>query len=154
MNYILIIHSILRWAVLLFGIWAVLKAIGGLSAKRNYTGADNKTGLFFMISCDVQLLIGLVLYFGNSWFDMLKSNAGEVMKTSAMRYFAVEHALMMIIAWLLVHIGRSMVKRADTDAQKHKRTLIFFGIALVLILAMIPWPFRATGIGRQWFPQF
>ncbi|MEI7736459.1 MAG: hypothetical protein WCI49_13395 [Ferruginibacter sp.] len=154
MNYILIIHSILRWAVLLFGIWAVLKAIGGLSAKRNYAAADNKTSLFFMISCDVQLLIGLVLYFGNSWFDMLKSNAAEVMKTSAMRYFAVEHALMMIIAWLLVHVGRSMVKRADTDAQKHKRTLVFFGIALVLILAMIPWPFRATGIGRQWFPQF
>ena len=154
MNYILIIHSILRWAVLLFGIWAVLKAIGGLSAKRNYAAADNKTSLFFMISCDLQLLIGLVLYFGNSWFDMLKSNAAEVMKTSAMRYFAVEHALMMIIAWLLVHVGRSMVKRADTDAQKHKRTLVFFGIALVLILAMIPWPFRATGIGRQWFPQF
>ena len=154
MNYILIIHSILRWAVLLFGVWAVLKAIGGLSAKRNYAAADNKTSLFFMISCDVQLLIGLVLYFGNSWFDMLKSNAAEVMKTSAMRYFAVEHALMMIIAWLLVHVGRSMVKRADTDAQKHKRTLVFFGIALVLILAMIPWPFRATGIGRQWFPQF
>ncbi len=154
MNYILIIHSILRWAVLLFGIWAVLKAIGGLSAKRNYAGADNKTSLFFMISCDLQLLIGLVLYFGNSWFDMLKSNTAEVMKTGAMRFFAMEHALMMIIAWLLVHVGRSMVKRADTDAQKHKRTLVFFGIALVLILAMIPWPFRATGIGRQWFPQF
>jgi hypothetical protein len=144
MTYILIIHSILRWAVLLFGIWAVLKAIGGLSAKRNYAGADNKTSLFLMISCDLQLLIGLVLYFGNSWFDMLKSNTAEVMKTSAMRFFAMEHALMMIIAWLLVHVGRSMVKR----------TLVFFGIALLLILAMIPWPFRATGIGRQWFPQF
>jgi uncharacterized membrane protein YphA (DoxX/SURF4 family) len=71
-----------------------------------------------------------------------------------MRFFAMEHALMMIIAWLLVHVGRSMVKRADTDAQKHKRTLVFFGIALLIILAMIPWPFRATGIGRQWFPQF
>jgi len=154
MNYILIIHSILRWAVLLFGIWAVLKAIGGLNAKRNYAGSDNKTGLFFMISCDLQLLIGLVLYFGNSWFDMIKTNPAGVMKTSVMRFFAMEHALMMIIAWLLVHVGRSMIKRANTDAQKHKRTLVFFGIALLIILAMIPWPFRATGIGRQWFPQF
>ena len=76
------------------------------------------------------------------------------MKNGAMRFFAMEHALMMIIAWLLVHVGRSMVKRADTDAQKHKRSLIFYGIALLIILAMIPWPFRQAGIGRQWFPQF
>ncbi len=152
MNYILIIHSILRWAVLLFGIWAIIKAIGGLTSKTNYGGSDNKTGLFFMISCDIQLLIGLILYFSNPWFEMLKTYPHDVMKnTNGMsRFFSMEHALMMIIAWLLVHVGRSMVKRADTDAQKHKRTLIFFGIALLIILAMIPWPFRAD-IGRPWF---
>lgn len=76
------------------------------------------------------------------------------MKNGVLRFFAMEHALMMIIAWLLVHVGRSMVKRADTDAQKHKRSLLFFGLALVIILAMIPWPFRQVGIARQWFPQF
>ena len=154
MNYTLIIHNILRWAVLLFGFWAVIKAIGGVTGKKNYSGSDNKTGLFFMISCDIQLLLGLILYFSNSWFDMMKNNAAETMKNGAMRFFAMEHALMMIIAWLLVHVGRSMVKRADTDAQKHKRSLIFYGIALLIILAMIPWPFRQAGIGRQWFPQF
>ena len=154
MNYTLVIHSILRWAVLLFGVWAVIAALGALISKRDYRNSDNKTSLFFMISCDVQLLLGLILYFNGMWFTMLKSNAKEVMKASVERFFAVEHALMMIIAWLLVHVGRSMVKRADTDAQKHKRTLIYFGIALILILAMIPWPFRQPGIARQLFPQF
>ena len=154
MNYTLVIHSILRWAVLLFGVWAVIAALGALISKRDYRNSDNKTSLFFMISCDVQLLLGLILYFNGMWFTMLKSNAKEVMKAPAERFFAVEHALMMIIAWLLVHVGRSMVKRADTDAQKHKRTLIYFGIALILILAMIPWPFRQPGIARQLFPQF
>ena len=154
MTYVLYIHSILRWLILLFGLLAVLKAIGGITSKKAYTGSDNKTGLFFMIWCDIQLLLGLVLYFGGAWFDMMKSSAGEVMKNSANRFFAVEHALMMIIAWILVHMGRSMVKRADSDAQKHKRSLIYFGIALLIILAMIPWPFRTAGIGRQLFPQF
>lgn len=153
MNYFLPVHNILRWAVLLFGLLAVVFAISGIISKRNYAGKDNKVGLFFMISCDIQLLIGLVLYFNNSWFDLLKTNTKEVMKNGAMRFFALEHALMMIIAWLLVHIGRSMVKRAQTDTAKHKRGLIYFGIALVIILAMIPWPFR-TEIARQWFPQF
>lgn len=139
---------------MLFGVYTVIKALGGLMAKKSYTGGDNKASLFFMISCDIQLLLGLGLYFGGAWFDMVKTSMGEVMKNSANRFFAVEHALMMIIAWILVHMGRSMVKRSGNDAQKHKRSLIFFGIALLLILAMIPWPFRTAGIGRAWFPQF
>ncbi len=154
MNYFLPAHSILRWAVLLFGVWAVISAISGVAGKRNYTGSDNKASLFFMICCDIQLLIGLVLYFNGIWFEKLKNGMGEVMKNSTERFFAVEHALMMVVAWLIVHAGRSSVKRAETDAQKHKRGLIYFGIALILILAMIPWPFRQLGIARQLFPQF
>ena len=153
MNYSLVIHSILRWVVLLFGVWAVLSSLFAVISKREYKSADNKSSLFFMISCDIQLLMGLVLYFTGMWFEKVKSGMGEVMKDPIERYFAVEHAFMMIIAWLLVHVGRSMVKRADTDAQKHRRTLIFFGIALIIILVMIPWPFRTAGIARQLFPQ-
>ena len=151
MNYTLVIHNILRWAVLLFGVWAVVAALFAVISKRGYTSSDNKTSLFFMISCDVQLLLGLILYFRGTWFDQVKSNMGAVMKNSPIRFFAVEHALMMIIAWLLVHVGRSMVKRADTDTKKHKLTLIYFGIALIIILAMIPWPFRQPEIMRPLF---
>ncbi len=107
-----------------------------------------------MISCDIQLSLGLILYFTGMWFEKVKIGMGEVMKDPTERYFAVEHALMMIIAWLLVHIGRSMVKRANNDALKYKRTLIYFGTALLIILLMIPWPFRPEGIARQLFPQF
>lgn len=154
MDYSLVIHSILRWAVLVFGLWAAGAALSGVVAKRNYSSYDNRSGLLFMIFCDIQLLIGLILYFTGLWFEKVKSDMGAVMKEPAERFFAVEHALMMIIAWMLVHIGRSMVKRADTDAQKHKKAIIFFGLALIIILAMIPWPFRQTGIARQLFPQF
>ena len=151
MNYTLVIHNILRWAVLLLGVWAVFAALGAVMSKRAYKSSDNKVSLFFMISCDVQLVLGLILYFTGMWFDRVKSDMGAVMKDAAIRYFAVEHALMMIVAWLLVHVGRTMVKRADTDAQKHKRTLIYFGIALAIILAMIPWPIRIPEIARPLF---
>lgn len=154
MNYTLLIHNILRWAVLLFGVWAVIAALGAVITKRAYRNSDNKSSLFFMISCDIQLLLGLILYFTGMWFEKVKSGMGTVMKDPIERFFAVEHALMMIIAWLLVHVGRSMVKGAGTDAKKHKRTLIYFGMALVIILAMIPWPFRQPGVARQLFPQF
>jgi hypothetical protein len=118
--------------------------------KRAYTAADNKSNLFFMISCDIQLLLGLILYFSNAWFEKLKSGMGAAMKDPFVRFFTVEHALMMIIAWILVHAGRTSVKRATTDAAKHKKMLIFFGLAFLLILAAIPWPFR-TEIARPLF---
>ncbi len=154
MNYTLMIHSVLRWAVLLFGLWTLINALSGFFTKRAYSAGDNRTSLFFMISCDIQLLLGLFLYFNGVWFDTLKTYTKDVMANGALRFFALEHGLMMIIAWILVHIGRSTVKRSGNDVQKHKKSLIWFGIALVIILAMIPWPFRAAGIARELFPKF
>lgn len=151
MNY-LFYHSFLRWAVLVLGIWVVLNAVGGMFTKREYSRTDNMSSLLFMISCDIQLLLGIILYVQNGWLANLKSGMGTVMKDPVARFFTVEHALMMIIAWILVHIGRSSVKSADTDELKHKRMLIYFGIAMVLILASIPWPFREA-LGRNWFPN-
>ncbi|MBS1927756.1 MAG: cytochrome b [Chitinophagaceae bacterium] len=153
MQTILVLHNLVRWLILLFGFWAIINAISGLTGKRPYSANDNRSNLLFMIFCDIQLLLGLILYFNNGWFNQLTSNAKVVMKDAALRFYTVEHTLMMILAIILVHIGRSSVKRASTDSQKHKRMLVYFGIAMLLILAAIPWPFRA-GIGRPWFMSF
>jgi bacteriorhodopsin len=152
MQAVLVFHNIIRWAVLLFGVWTLLNALTGVFSKRPFNAGDNRSNLLFMISCDIQLLLGLILYFSNSWFDRLK-DMGNTMKAPYSRFFAVEHMSMMIIAWLLVHIGRASVKRADTDARKHKKMLIFFGLAILLILASIPWPFREQ-IAKPMFRWF
>lgn len=143
------LHSILRWAIVLAGLWAVIRAFKGVSGKTPFTAADNKAGLFFMIFCDIQLLVGLLLYFVFSGKVGL-SNMGETMKSPALRFFTVEHTLMAVIAIALVHIGKSKVKKATSDAQKHKLALIFYGIAFILILALIPWPFRQA-LGAAWY---
>jgi uncharacterized membrane protein YozB (DUF420 family) len=149
---ILVVHNLLRWAVLLFGLLTVLNAFTGYTRKRVFTESDNKSNLLFMISCDIQLLLGLILYVQNGWFDRLK-NFGQIKSIADQRFFAMEHLSMMILAWILVHVGRAAVKRAGTDQAKHKRMLIYFGLALVLILASIPWPFREA-IARPWLRWF
>ena len=153
MQTVLVLHNLLRWLVLLFGLWTLINAITGLSAKRAYTTSDNRSNLLFMIFCDIQLLLGLILYFNNQWFGKLTDNMKAAMQDAATRFFSLEHGLMMIIAWVLVHIGRSAVKRATTDRSKHKKMLIFFGLALFLILASIPWSFRQE-IARPHFRGF
>ena len=152
MQLVLVLHNLLRWLVLLFGLWTLINALTGVFGKRRFSAGDNRSNLLFMIFCDIQLLVGLILYFNNSWFDRLKDLANN-MKDPYNRFFTMEHMSMMIIAWILVHVGRASVKRANTDAAKHKRMLIFFGIAILLILAAIPWPFRDV-IGKPYFRWF
>jgi uncharacterized membrane protein len=152
MQIVLAIHSLLRWAVLIFGVWSVINALTGLLTNRSFTKNDNRSGLFFMISCDVQLLIGFVTYFANGWFNRLTHLADNI-KNPYTRFFTMEHISLMLIAWVLVHIGRTTVKNTTEDSKKHKKMLLFFGIALLLIVAAIPWPFRAA-LGKAWFPTF
>ena len=134
MNDILVsVHSYLRWLVLLLGVVALVKAA--------FTEGDRKLGLFFMISCHTQLLIGLVLYFVTSPFGVQAFSLGmkEVMGNPVYRKIAVEHVVIMLIALVLITIGHSKNKREIVDAKRHKNALVFFGIGLVLILAGIPW---------------
>ncbi|MEP6595053.1 MAG: hypothetical protein ABJA71_03860 [Ginsengibacter sp.] len=152
MQTVMVLHNLIRWAVVVFGLWTLLSALSGVISKRNYSSSDGRANFLFMLSCDIQLVLGLILYFANSWFDRLK-DLGNNMKDANNRFFTMEHALLMIIAWILVHVGRVSVKRAITPAAKHKRSLLFFGLAILMILAAIPWPFREA-IARplyRWF---
>lgn len=151
-TFLLILHSWLRWFILIAAIWTIVRAIGGLAGNKTYTAADNKSNLFFMIFMDLQFLIGLILYFTGGWAKNLTGgDMKQVMGNSAMRFFTVEHLVMMIIAWIIVHIGRSVVKKAQTDRKKHSKALVYFGVAFILIILAIPWPFR-TGLGlHPWF---
>jgi len=152
MEFTLVFHSIIRWAILLFGAWTVINAFTGLASKRPYSANDNRSNLFFMIFCDVQLILGLILLFSNTWIDKIKSGMGPLMKDPTNRFFVVEHGMMMMIAWVLVHIGRSAVKKT-TPEKKHKKMLLFFGLAFLIIIISIPWPNRAE-VARplmRWF---
>lgn len=142
-----IIHSILRWVVLLTALFAIIRSITGLSFRRSFMQADDKAGMWFTIAMDVQLLVGIILYFFLSpTTTMALQNFGATMSVAASRFFAVEHVLLMLLATIAAHIGRAQRKKKDLSAaQKHRRTLIWFAVALLLVLAGIPWPFLPFG---------
>ena len=73
------------------------------------------------------------------------------MGNAVMRFFVVEHLLGMLIAIVLGTLGHSLVKRATDDGIKYKRQFLFFGLALVIIIASIPWPFRPGFQNYGWF---
>lgn len=147
------LHSFLRWVILLLLVIAIIKSLAGTSGNKPFSNGDRKVGLFLMISCDIMLLVGLYLWFtGGNGLELIRQKGmGEIMGEARYRFFAVEHLISMAIAIALVHVGKSFAKKNIADSIKHRRTLLFFGLALLVILITIPWPFREVGAGRGWF---
>lgn len=132
---VLILHSWLRWLVLAAGLAAVVRG-----------GAKEATaGRWFTILLDVQLLLGLLLYFVLSPVTgAALADFGGAMGNPQLRFFAVEHVFGMVIALVLAHIGTAKIKKAPAD-RRARLAMIFYGLALVAILASIPWPGMPAG---------
>ena len=151
MDFIIKLHSFLRWALLLLMVVSIVKAAMSLSGKNPYTPNDRKRTLFTMIAAHLQLVIGIILYMTSGVVQAGRSNMAAAMKDASLRFWTVEHITMMIMAIVFITIGNIRSKKMDTDAGKYKQILIWFGLALLVIIAAMPWPFRADGIGRGWF---
>ena len=140
-DWVLWFHSLVRWAVLITGLVAWFRAIGGKTARRPWTHQDELWGLMLTASADLQLLIGLVLYAVSPITRMGIGNLAAAMRISTVRFFTVEHPVMMIVAIALIHVARVRIRKAPDDAKKHRLAVVFFGIAMVIIIISIPWPF-------------
>jgi hypothetical protein len=149
-TFTLLLHSWNRWLILVGGIIVLFSAIKGLSAKADYSPFQKKWSLIFLSSLHLQLLVGLIMYFFLSPDTLAAmSNFGAAMKNPELRFFAVEHAFVNIIAIAFAQAGSILVKRTIDSAVKNRRTLIFTGIAFILILSMIP--MGMMGVSRPLF---
>jgi hypothetical protein len=130
MEYIVVLHSLWRWVVLILMGLAILKALLGWFGKQPWQNLDNRIGLFFTSALDLQVLLGIILYIGvlvGAYFP----------KTSIIRV-SFEHVLMMFIALAIVHVIRSRAKKTEGDLAKHRLTAIGYIIALVIVIVAIP----------------
>jgi len=135
------LHNLLRWVVLI----AMLFAIVQLLLKKDALKASK----VLLISAHSTLVLGLYQYFFGDWgFKLIQAAGMKVaMASSAIRFWAVEHIFSMLIAIILITIGHIKYKKGGAP----KTTLILYILALLLIVAAIPWPFRAE-IGRPLYP--
>jgi hypothetical protein len=141
----LILHSWLRWVVVILGLLAVSRAIAGRGG-RPWTAADDAVGKWFGITLDIQFTIGLILYAVLSPITQVAfADVGAAMRNAGLRFWVVEHLLGMVAAVALVHVGRVKVRKAVDAGQKHRTAALFFGIAIIIILASIPWPGMPAG---------
>ena len=127
----LLLHSLVRYIVLVLLLVLIVKSVMGWTSKATFTGADNKISLFTLIFTHTQFLLGLILYFISPFVVF----SGERDRMSS--YWTFEHISMMLIAVVLITVGRSTMKKLTDGPSKHKRLFIMNTIALVVIIAAI-----------------
>ena len=138
---LLFVHSWLRWVVLVLALVAIFRAISGAASGRAWGRADDLAGKLFLRALDVQVLLGLLLYFALSPITRAAlGDFGGAMKISAMRFWAVEHWFGVVVGMVLAHRGQIRIRKLTDSAAKHKVAAIFWTLALLAILASIPWP--------------
>ncbi|MEO8284871.1 MAG: hypothetical protein ABI670_00345 [Chloroflexota bacterium] len=130
MEWLVNVHSVWRWVVLLLALGAIVLALLSAYGGRPWDSLSDRLSLFFTISMDIQLLIGAAVWVTESRWT------GDVV-------LAWIHPLAMIVAVALAHIGRSRSDRASGDANKGRQAALFFIVSLLVVLIAIPlgsWP--------------
>jgi hypothetical protein len=153
-TFLLTLHNVTRWLVIIFALIAIVRAFSGWFTKKDWTGGDNRSGLIYTIVLDIQLLLGIILFiYPGIYTQMMLADPGAAMGNHLIRFYAIEHTTVMLLAVILAHVGRSLSKRAPAAVAKHRRAAIWFSLSLLAILAAVPWPFMAN-IGRPWLRLF
>ena len=143
---VLIVHSWNRWLVLVSAIATLAVALQGRSAGRAWSNSDQRLMRVFISSLDVQGVLGLLLYFVLSPIvPKTLSEFKAAMHVSALRFFAIEHITMMLLALIAAHVTAVLAKKASSSRARQARVAWGVALTLLLMLSAIPWPWLAAG---------
>jgi len=148
-NLWLAFHSNFRWIVLIALLSTLLYTYSKTKSEQNFSNFDKnliKLNLFIAI---IQLILGIVLYTQSGIVEYFYSHYPETVKMREIRFFGMEHVLMMPIALSIFVSGGFKGKRINgIKGYKiwYKRTWWAF----ILILLSIPWSFWALVSRPLW----
>src|SRR5262249_54145099 len=108
---VLLLHSWVRWGVLAAGLFATFAAATDPTGAR--ASRTDRAGLAFGTLVGGQMLLGLLLYLVLSPFTAEAfHDFGAAMRNSQLRFWTVEHLTTMLVAVILVHVGRVLGRKA------------------------------------------
>ncbi len=142
--HLIMLHSALRWLVLLSIIVCIYRSYTGWKKGRAYSSADSRWKKIAVSIVHIQFLVGLSIYFLSPIVAYFWQNFSTAVKERDIRFFGMEHLVMMTAAVVVITIGSSKANRQINPITKHKTVAIWFAIGLLIIFISIPWPFMFT----------
>jgi hypothetical protein len=150
---LLSVHSFVRWIALALLVYMVIRAFTGWLSSGKFTNSDASVRKWMVTSLHLQLILGLILYFISPLTTYFISHFSETVGTRSIRFFGMEHVVIMLAAIVIATIGAARSKRQAEDRLKFRTLAIWLTISLVLIFAGMPWPFSSM-ISRPLFRFF
>lgn len=132
------LHYTLMVLLLIILFYTILRFVFNRMNDKPFENFEDKQTLITTILAHLQFLVGLVLLFVSPLSAMF-SNMSAVMKDPDQRMILVEHPTTMLIAVVLLTIGRAKMKKKPEATNKYKTVIGFYVVALILILVRIPW---------------
>ena len=136
-------HGFISTVFTLIAIIILVRSIRGWSFKKAYTKWDRNISVLFLVFLYVQLVLGILLYFVLGYRSGGAASMEEATDQMALRFWALEHFVIMIFTLFLSQLGWIFIHKSRLDLNKHKNTLFYLGTSILLI-------FASTGIGLFW----
>lgn len=150
---ILATHSLTRWLILISLLYAVYRSYKGWISKKAFSRLDHFSLNLAVVIAIIQLVEGLWLYFISPIIYYFLHHFKEAVHQNQIRFFGMEHSLVMITGIAIIIIGAAKTKGKESDIAKFKTMAIWFTIALLLIISSVPWAFSPY-VSRPYFRAF
>jgi small-conductance mechanosensitive channel len=148
--YLITIHSFFRWLVLISLITGIVMAVKGMMYQGKFGRLSNAIRHWTATISHLQLMLGMGLYMISPLLKF-RASAGEL--SSDQVFFKYIHIVIMVLAIVFITIGSAKAKRASVPYERYRVMLVWFSVALLLILIAIPWPFSPLA-NRPYFRFF
>lgn len=133
---VLTLHSWNRWLALAIGAAATINAFRQTPAVVDGRPRGSRWDTFFMAVVDLQVLLGLVLYFGLSPYSTQAMNdLSGAMRSAALRFWGLEHEVLALGTVVGVRLGRILMVTGKSDDARRRRRLVCFAVAVLLMVA-------------------
>jgi len=120
MGFVLMLHSIMRWVIVVVGLFALVKFLVGWGRKSEITKMDRGLSAGFSGLIDLQVTLGFIVFFWNGLVD----GAG-------FPFHRIEHMITMLVAAVLGHLP-AILKKAE-----NKYAVAFYGVMGALIVIVL-----------------
>lgn len=127
-------HAFASTIFTLIAIIILVRSIRGWRQNKAYTKFDSNVSVVFLLFLYIQLILGVLLYFVLGDQSHGAENLEEASQQMSIRFWALEHFVIMIFALFLSQLGWVFIRSARLDLNKHKNTLFYFGISILLII--------------------
>jgi len=134
-------HSAIRWLLLAALGASIYRAYRGYAGGHVFSKGDNALRHWTATIAHIQLVLGILLYTQSPLVKYFLKHAKEAVHVREAAFFGLVHIALMLVAVVIITTGSALAKRRGGDKEKYRTILLWYAIALLIIIIAIPWPF-------------